>query len=104
MELQSGGVVQNLLRTAAIVDDAMYSKAINDVNEVACTNEQCNKRISNAGQEGSAGRPGNRPIGASGAACNSEMCLWPYATRATVQPHTGSNTREDEASSTTRLP
>ena len=60
--------------------------------------ETCNKRISNAGQEWSAGRPGNRPIGAREAARNSETCLGPYATR-TVQPHTGCNTREDQASS-----
>ena len=59
-----------------------------DVNDVACTDSQCNKRISVAGQEWSAGRPGNRPIGASGAARNTETCLGPYANRDTVQPHT----------------
>ena len=76
-----------------LLNDAMY---YNDVNEVACTDETiCNKRISYAGQEWSAGRPGNRPIGASDAARNSETCLGPYATRTVQSPYTGYNTRED---------
>ena len=45
LESQSSGVVQNLLGTGAN-DDALY---INDVNEVDCMNEKCNKRISCAG-------------------------------------------------------
>ena len=86
--LQSDGIVQNLLENG-VVDDALYSS---DVNEVACTTNDCNKRISNAGQEWSTGRPGNRPIGAREAAHNSETCLGPYATCDCVQPHTGHNT------------
>ena len=89
LESQSGGNVQNLLEIG-VVDDAMYN---NDVNEVACTLENCNKRISVAGQEWSAGRPGNRPRGAREAAQNTQTCLGPYATRDTVQPHMGHNTR-----------
>ena len=60
-------------------DDALY---VNDVVEVACTkNLICNKKISNTVQEWSAGRPGNRPIGAGDAPRNSHKCLGPYATR-----------------------
>ena len=96
LELQSGGIVQNLLETGAMNDDAMYS---NDVNDVACTDSQCNKRISVTGQEWLAGRPGNRPIGAREATRNTEMCLGPYATRDTVQPHMGHNTRDSRQAS-----
>ena len=76
------------------IDDAMY---YSDVKEVICTeNLICNKRISNAGQEWSAGRLGNRPIGAREAAQKSETCLGPYPTRDCVQsPHMGHNTREE---------
>ena len=73
-----------------------------DVSEVACTLEKCNKRICCAGPEWSVGRLGNRPIGASEAARNSEMCLGPYATRTAVQPHTGCNTREEDQASSRR--
>ena len=69
LRVQSGDNVQNLLETGVTVDDALY---ISDVNDVACTDGNCNKRISVAGQEWSAGRPGNRPIGASDAARNVE--------------------------------
>ena len=96
LDSQSGGIVSNLLDIGVVEDDALYS---NDVNDVACTDGNCNKRISCAGQERSAGRPGNRPIGASEAARNSETCLGPYATRETVQPHTGHNTREPRQAS-----
>ena len=48
LDSQSGGIVSNLLGTGAAFDDALYS---NDVNDVACTLEPCNKRISYAGQE-----------------------------------------------------
>ena len=58
LNVQSGGNVYYLLETGAMSDDAMYS---NDVNDVACTNEPCNKRISVAGLERSAGRPGHTP-------------------------------------------
>ena len=61
------------------------------------------KGLVSQGKNGRRGDPGNRPIGAREAARNSETCLGPYATRDTVQPHTGSNTREDQASSR-RLP
>ena len=90
LRVQSGDNVQNLLETGVVIDDAMYSMNLNDV---ACTDGICNKRISVAGQEWSAGRPGNRPIGAREAARNIETCLGPYATRETVQPHTGHNIR-----------
>ena len=52
------GPVQNLLGTGAIVDDALYYY---DVNDVACMDGNCNKRISVAGLERSAGRPGHTP-------------------------------------------
>ena len=58
LDSQSGGIVQNLLEPGAIDDDALY---INDVNDVACTDGNCNKRISVAGPERSAGRPGHMP-------------------------------------------
>ena len=58
LKSQSGGVVQNLLEPGAAKDDALY---ISDVNDVACTNDTCNKRISYAGPERSAGRPGHTP-------------------------------------------
>ena len=58
LESQSGGNVYHLLETGAVVDDALYE---NDVNDVACTDSICNKRISDAGPEWSAGRPGHTP-------------------------------------------
>ena len=52
LKVQSGGNVHYQLGTGDL-NDAMY---YNDVNEVISTeNESCNKRISNAGQEWSAG-------------------------------------------------
>ena len=42
----------------ADVDDALYE---HDVYDVACTDRICNKRISDAGPERSAGRPGHTP-------------------------------------------
>ena len=102
LESQSGGNVHYELETGDVNDDALY---IDDLNEVACTNDNlCNKRISTAGQEWSAGRPGNRPIGAKTATHNSEMCLGPYATRNAVQPHTGHNTYEVETSIIKKTP
>ena len=99
LKLQSDGNVHYQLG-ADDLNDAMYD---NDVNEMICMDdENCNKRISYVGQEWSAGRPGNRPIGAREAARNSETCLGPYATRTVQSPHTGCNTREIEAS--LRLP
>ena len=56
LESQSGGPVQNLLESGAMVDDALYK---HDVNDVACMDGTCNKRISVAGPERSAGRPGH---------------------------------------------
>ena len=76
LRVQSGDNVQNSLEIG-VVDDALYGM---DVKEVACTTDICNKRISVAGQEWLAGRPGNRPIGAREAARNTETCLGPYAT------------------------
>ena len=58
LDLQSDGIVQNSLETGAVNDDALYTSNLNDV---ACTNEPCNKRISVAGPERSAGRPGHTP-------------------------------------------
>ena len=100
LESQSGGNVHYQLETGAVVDDAMY---YSDVYDVACTMEPCNKRISCAGPEWSAGRPGNRPIGARDVARNTKTCLGPYATRSAVQPHTGCNTRDSRQASS-RLP
>ena len=59
LNLQSAGPVQYSLGTGANVEDALY---IGDVKDVACTFKTCNKRISNAGPERSAGRPGHTPI------------------------------------------
>lgn len=67
------------LRTGGLNDTLNYS----DVNEVDCTNLNCNKRISCAGQEWLVGRLCNRPIGARKAARKCEMCSVPYATRTT---------------------
>ena len=92
--------VGNLELETSDNDDAMYNS---DVKKVDCTNLICNKRISNKGQERSAGRPGNRPIGAREAAQNFEACLGPYATRDCVQSlHTGHNTHDDEQASSRR--
>ena len=99
LSLQSAGLVHYTLGTGAIVADAMYEK---DVYDVDCMDRNCNKRISYAGpersagrpgytpirrdlacektiedscagQDWSAGRPGNRPFGASSAACPSHI-------------------------------
>ena len=59
LESQFGANVQNLLEPGVTIDDALY---ISDVNDVACTDDSCNKRISDAGPERSAGRPGHTPI------------------------------------------
>ena len=56
--LQSVGPVHSLLETGASVDDALYRLGVKDV---ACTFQNCNKRISDAGPERSAGRPGHTP-------------------------------------------
>ena len=59
LSLQSAGPVHYMLGTGAIVGDGMYEQ---DVNDVDCTDSICNKRISYAGPERSAGRPGHTPI------------------------------------------
>ena len=123
LRVQSGDIVQNLLGTGAVDDDALYNS---NVNDVACTLEPCNKRISVAGPERSAGRPGHtptrrklackktiedscagqdwsagrpgiRPFGASSAACPPSItaCLGPYSTASRQPHHTGPNTREE---------
>ena len=51
------------------------------------TNTICNKKISSAGQEWSAGRLGNRPIGARNATCKTKTCLGPYAIGIAIHPH-----------------
>ena len=58
LKLQSVGPVHYSLGIGAVFDDALY---YNDVNDVACTDSICNKRISDAGPERSAGRPGHTP-------------------------------------------
>ena len=88
LESQSGGNVQNKLETGDC-DDALY---ISSVKDVACTISKCNKRISVARQEWSAGRQGNRSIGAREAARNTQTYLGPYATHETIQPRTSHNT------------
>ena len=100
LKSQSVGNVYYQLETG-VDDDALF---INDLNEVACTIEKCNKRISCVEPERSAGGPGNRPIGARDAARNTEMCLGPYATCTTIQPHTGHNTRVSRQSSSRPRP
>ena len=57
---QSGGNVHYLLESGAVVADAMY---YHDVNDVACMDGICNKRISVAGPERSAGDRAIRPLG-----------------------------------------
>ena len=99
LEAQSGGNVHYKLEIGVVNDDALY---VGNVNDVACTIEPCSKRISTGGQKWSAGRLGNRPIGARIAARNSEICLGSYATRSVVQPRTGYNTREEEQASSRR--
>ena len=47
--------VHSLLENGAMVDDELYE------HDVACTLDLCNKRISDAGPERSAGRPGHTP-------------------------------------------
>ena len=47
-----------MLGTSASFDDALYRLGVKDV---ACTLQNCNKRISDAGPERSAGRPGHTP-------------------------------------------
>ena len=105
LNLQSVGPVHYSLGTGAVLDDALYD---NDVNDVACTNEKCNKRISNAGPDWSAGQTGLTPFGASSAACPSShtACIGPYGTAATQPHYMGCNTREETftASSATGLP
>ena len=112
-----------MLESGVVVDDALY---YDDVNDVACTDLKYNKRISYAvpersagrpshtptrrilaydktiedscaGQDWSAGRPGNRPFGASFAACppSHTACLGPYGTASRQLHHTGPNTREE---------
>ena len=58
LKLQSVGPVHYSLGIGAVFNDALY---YNDVNDVACTESICNKRISDAGPERSAGRPGHTP-------------------------------------------
>ena len=58
LNLQSVGHVHYSLETGAVGDDALYTV---DVEDVACTLNICNKRISNAGPDWSAGRPGHTP-------------------------------------------
>ena len=94
LELQSVEPVHYLLGTGASDDDALYTV---DVKDVACTKKSCNKRISCAGPDWSAGRPGLTPFGASSATCPSSQtaCIGPYGT-AFVQPHhMGCNPREE---------
>ena len=99
LKLQSGGNVHYLLETSDL-NNAMY---YNDVNQVICTeNKYCNKRISCAGLERSAGRPGNRPTGARTVARNTQTCLGPYATRTVQSLHTGHNTRDSRQASSRR--
>ena len=74
------------------------------VNNVDCTDFICNKRISHARQEWSAGRLGNRPIGAMNATRNSETCLGPYATHTTIHPHLMGHNTHDETQASSRRP
>ena len=67
---------------------------------------KCNKRISNAGPDWSAGRPGTMPFGARTAACLSPQtaCIGPYGTAALQQRNTGHNTREESLVASTTSP
>ena len=101
--LQSVGPVHSLLGTGASDDDALNRMGVKDV---ACTFQNCNKRISCSGPEWSAGRPGTMPFGARSDACPSPItaCLGPYSAASQQLHHTGCNTREETptmASSTT---
>ena len=97
LSVQSVGNSNFELGTGDLTDAVYYS----NVNEVTCSKDICNKRISYAGQDWSAGRLGNRPIGATDAARNSQTCLGPSTICESKQsPHTGHNTRDsNEASS-----
>ena len=100
LSLQSGGNVQFVLDSGAAVnvgDDSLYDSL------------KCNKRISCAGQDWSAGRPGIMPFGASTAVCLSTQiaCIGPSGIAATQQLYTGHNTHTEQfvtQSSSTRLP
>ena len=113
---QSVGPVHSLLNNGVNVDggETLYE---NDVKDVACMDFKCNKRISYAGpersagrpghtptrrnlhaektiedscagQEWSTGRPGNRPIGASTAPClSSQTACLGPTGTASRQPH-----------------
>ena len=59
LKSQSSGVVQNFLEPGAVYNDALY---ISDVNDVACMDGPCNKRISDAGPERSAGATGHQAL------------------------------------------
>ena len=58
LNLQSVGHVHYLLGTSAVDNDALYDE---NVKDVAGTIKSCNKRISFAGPDWSAGRPGHTP-------------------------------------------
>ena len=125
--LQSGEPVHYLLEKGAEnVDDVRKALYYNgeSVKDVACMDPNF-KRISNAGPEWSAGRPGhtptrrilacnktiedscagqdwsgrpgNRPFGARSAACPSALtaCSGPYGTASTQPHYTGLNPREE---------
>ena len=91
---QSVGNVHYLLGTGANMNDALYDC---DLYDVACMENNCNKRINVAGPERSAGRPGHMPKGARSAACLSSYtaCIGPYGTASRQLHHTSHNTREE---------
>ena len=59
------------LQSVESVHYLLDSGAVNVGDETLYDSLNCNKRISCAGPEWSAGRPGNKPFGASSAACPS---------------------------------
>lgn len=72
--------------------DALYKESVNDM---AYINLNCDKRISDAGEERSAGRPDNRSRGARRATRAPMACLEPHATWDHLQPrHTGTKVRD----------
>ena len=91
--------VSNFELETVDLHDAMYN--INVIEVISTEYLSCNKRISNEGQQWSAGRPGNRPMAARDAAQNSDTYLGAYATCDCVQsPLVGHKTRgEIQASS-----
>ena len=76
-EVLNSESVANFELGTHVYQNALYAHGVRDTSCIQMASE-C-KRIRVAGQERSAGRPGNRPIGAREAACTPNACLGHYA-------------------------